>query len=90
MQLEIDGDSLYFTISNKKYPTKIIYKALREFYLVGVDCTFIEDDLLFKAAGIKDKEQFQREILGYSFNTLCFPSCHTREDVIKLAKAIVD
>lgn len=86
MQLEIDGNMLTIKIRNQNYICCVLY-GLKGYYL---NVSIANDDFLFKEAGIKDKYQFQKEILGYSMEIGVFPSCHTREDVITLTKAIVD
>lgn len=87
MKLEIDSDTVCFKTDHETYSSTIEHGDSTGWYLRG---TIFNNGLLFTNVGIEDVGQFQREILGYSFDTYCFPSCYTREDVIKLAKALVD
>lgn len=64
-----------------------IEKNTDGFFLVFPNTT---NDFIFNYVGIKDPFLFQDEILGYTTGEGNFPYCYTREDVIKLANAIVD
>lgn len=88
MTFHINGDTVYFTTDHETYSSKIVHGDFTGWYLRG--SIFNHKNQFFINAGIEDVKQFQLEILGYSFDTYCFPSCHTREDVIKLVEALVD
>lgn len=86
IRLEIDGDLLKVYIGNLHYNCCVHNNAFGYFFEMGE----VDNGFLFEVADIRDKYLFQREILGYSTEDGRFPYCHTREDVIKLAKAVVD
>lgn len=93
IRLLIEGNVLYFIIGCYLHSTIIVKKRNASGYTLVdrySDGKYISNNSLFEMAGISDKEKFQKEILGYSFNTDEFPSCKTPEDVIKLVQAITD
>ncbi|MDE5987279.1 MAG: hypothetical protein K2H16_08415, partial [Prevotella sp.] len=94
MQLEIIGNTLTVTIKSRCCEGHICEYAKNYFlksYFLSMSISHENDDILFKLAGIKDIYGFQKKILGYSDEDKgTFPHCCTREDVIKLVKAVVD
>lgn len=88
MHLKIDGDILEVTIKGRTY-IGCIAGCVDNYFLSMLKINQ-PNNILFKLAGINDEHLFQREILGYSTKKGVYPYCHTREDVIRLAKAVVD
>lgn len=74
-----------------KYGDEVINASIKEncfgFFL---DVEDENNDILFKVVGIDNIREFQWKILGYK-DEMCgsFPYCKSKDDVIKLLKALV-
>lgn len=87
---DIKGDSIIMRIKDKTSRGRIEHYSLGYYIHVESAKNGIKNNILFDWAGIEDIQEFQENVLGYSSTEGAFPYCKTREDVIKLAKAIVD
>lgn len=87
MVLSVDGD--YFAITT---PTETIIGNICKmpFGLYYCNLSHKYNDYIFEKALMREIGSFQEEVLGYSNYDGIFPYCRTREDVIKLVKAVVD
>lgn len=85
MGFSMVGDVIRIDTKNNRKIGNIV--KCGRLYFLGIVAA--GNDILFDLAGIENKREFQENVLGYSDDG-DFPFCKTREDVIKLVKAIVD
>lgn len=86
MTLSVDGDYIEITTPTETITGNIVKNHFGLYF-----CKFLSkcNDYIFEKALIREIRSFQEEVLGYSNRDGLFPYCLTREDVIKLVKAVV-
>ncbi len=86
MTLSVNGDYIEVTTQ-----TETIRGFIAKTYSGLYYCSLLSEynDYIFEKALMRNLYSFQDEVLGYSNHCGLFPYCRTREDVIKLVKAVV-
>lgn len=83
-QIDFQGSEIIITMNDGS-----IYKGIitcDNFNLFYLNIYYYPNSIIFPE--IEKKYTFQQKILGYTSNSGRFPYCKTREDVLKLLKAL--